>query len=225
MRTVLVLVAMVRIAAADGMSDDAAPSNRYGAMSQDDCEAELTARKIAFKRETAKGVAQPVRLQSPLHGVTYRTNQHDADRETTIWEIADCRLVLSMDDFAAILEQHDIVEVRHYSIHRAAPKKWPDDRLGKQHVGGLAIDAAKFIRKDGTFLDVLDHFKGRIGAKTCGPKARKAKTDEAKELREIVCGAVDARLFNVVLTPDHNRAHRNHFHLEVMPGVSWILVR
>jgi len=225
MRTVLVLVAMARIAAADGIADDAAPSNRYGAMTGDECEAELTARHIAFKRETAKGVAFPVRLQGPLHGVTFRTNQHDADRETTIWEIADCRLVLAMDDFAAILEQHDIVDVRHYSIHRAAPKKWPDDKLGKQHIGGLAIDAAKFTRKDGTALNVLDDFKGRIGAKTCGPKARKVKTEEAKELREIVCAAVDARLFNVVLTPDHNRAHRNHFHLEVMPGVSWILVR
>ena len=225
MRTALMLVAMLGVASADGLSDDAAPSNRYGAMSQDDCEAELKARSIAFKREEAKGVAQPVRLQGPLHGVTYRTNQHDADRETTIWEIADCRLVLALDDFAAILEQHSIVEVRHYSIHRKAPKKWPDDKIGKQHIGGLAIDAAKFIRKDGTFLDVLDHFKGRYGAKSCGPKARKVKTEEAKELREIVCAAVDARLFNVVLTPNHNRAHRNHFHLEVMPGVSWILVR
>jgi two-component system CheB/CheR fusion protein len=46
-----------------------------------------------------------------------------------------------------------------------------------------------------------------------------------KELREIVCAAVDQQLFNVVLTPDFNRAHRNHFHLEVMPGVQWMLVR
>ena len=79
--------------------------------------------------------------------------------------------------------------------------------------------------KDGSHLDVNDHFKGRIRAKTCGPKARKVKTAEAIELREIVCAAVEQRLFNVVLTPNHNRAHRNHFHLEVMPGVEWMLVR
>jgi hypothetical protein len=224
-RFALVLAVTARVAAADGMEASDAPVRRYAAMSRADCEAELAARKIAFKRETAKGVAEPVRLEGPLHGVTFRTNQHDADRETTIWEIADCRLVLALDDFAAILEKHDIVDVRHYSIHRAAPKKWPDDRIGKQHIGGLAIDAAKFIRKDGSALTVLDDFKGRIGAKTCGPKARVVKTDAAKELREIVCAAVDQNLFNVVLTPDFNRPHRNHFHLEVMVGVPWQLVR
>jgi hypothetical protein len=224
-RFTLILAATARVAAADGIDAADTPAHRYSEMNRDVCEAELTSRGIAFKRETAKGVAQPVRLQGPLHGVTFRTNQHDADRETTIWEIADCRLVLALDDFAAILEQHDIVDVRHYSIHRAAPKKWPDDKLGKQHIGGLAIDAARFIKKDGSDLVVLDDFKGRIGAKTCGPKARAAKTAEAKELREIVCAAVDAQLFNVVLTPDFNRKHRNHFHLEVTPGVSWMLVR
>lgn len=207
------------------MADDEAPAQRYAAMSQEDCEAELAARSIKFQRETAKGVAEPVRLEGPLHGVTFRTNQAKADRETTIWEIGDCRLVLAMDDFAAILEKHEVVEVRHYSMHRAAPKSWPDDKIGKQHIGGLALDAARFIKSDGSYLDVLEHFKGRIHAKTCGPKARKVKGAEANELRDILCTAVDARLFNVVLTPDFNRPHRNHFHLEVTPGVSWILVR
>jgi len=28
-----------------------------------------------------------------------------------------------------------------------------------------------------------------------------------------------------VLTPDFNRAHRNHFHLEVTAGVKWFMVR
>lgn len=222
-RLAIVVIATTRIAAADGPAEP--PSHRYSSMTQDECEAELTSRDIHFKRETAKGVAEPIRLEGPLHGVTFRTNQHAADRETTIWEIADCRLVLALDDFAAIIEKHDVVEVRHYSMHRAAPKSWPEDKIGKQHIGGLALDAARFIKKDGSYLDVLEHFKGRIGAKTCGPKARKAKTAEAKELREIVCSAVDAQLFNVILTPDHNRAHRNHFHLEVTPGVSWMLVR
>lgn len=201
------------------------PAHRYSSLTRDQCEAELEARGIEFKRETAKGVMAPVRLTGKLHGVELRTNQKVAQRETSIWEIADCRLVLALDDFAKILTEHDIVEVRHYSLHRKAPDRWPDDKLGQQHIGGLAIDAAKFIKADGTTLDVLDHFKGRIGAKTCGPKARKVKTPEAIELREIVCAAASAKLFNVVLTPDHNRAHRNHFHLEVTPGVTWMLVR
>lgn len=215
LRVVTALLVLATSAFADS------PVERYAAMSQDECEAELTARRIEFEREPTKGVLAAVRLKGPLRGVTYRTNK----KEETIWDIADCRFVLALDDFAAILAKHDIVDVVHYSMHRKAPKRWPDDKIGKQHIGGLALDAARFIKKDGSHLDVNDHFKGRIRAKTCGPKARKVKTAEAIELREIVCAAVEQRLFNVVLTPNHNRAHRNHFHLEVMPGVEWMLVR
>src|SRR5262249_6136350 len=94
---------------------------RYAALTRDECEAELTARKIAFERETAKGVLAPVRLKGALHGVEFRTNLPDDQRATTPWEIADCRLVLALDDFAAILAQHHIVGVRHFSMYRVPP--------------------------------------------------------------------------------------------------------
>jgi hypothetical protein len=217
---VLALVSSTTLALADEP-----PAIRYAAMSPEACVAELTARQIPFEREDAKGVLAPVRLKGPLRGVEFRTNEKAEQRETSIWEIADCRLVLAMDDFAAILAEHDIVQVRHYSMYRRPPKRWPDDKLGTQHRGALALDAARFIRKDGSELDVLDHFKGRIGSKSCGENARKVKTPDAIELRAIVCAAVDRQLFNVVLTPNYNRGHRNHFHLEVTPGVKWFMVR
>ncbi|HEY5949311.1 MAG TPA: extensin family protein [Kofleriaceae bacterium] len=199
------------------------PAQHYAAMSRDDCEAELTARKIEFDREDAPGVLAPVRLKGALHGVAYRTNLSEQQRETTVWEIADCRLVLALDDFAQILAKHDIVEVRHYSMYRKPRRDL--DKVRSQHAGGLALDAARFIRKDGTKLDVLGDFKGRRGSKSCGAKARKVKDPAAIELREIVCEAVEQHLFTVVLTPNFNRAHRNHFHLEVTPNVKWFWVR
>ena len=205
---------------------DDPPAQHYAAMTRDECEAELTARKIEFEpadSEGAPGVLAPVRLKGALRGVVYRTNLKEEERETTVWEIADCRLVLALDDFAAILAKHDIVEVRHYSMYRKPRKR--DGKTRSQHAGGLALDAARFIRKDGTQLDVLDDFKGRRGSKSCGPKARKVKDPAAIELREIVCAAVEQKLFTVVLTPNFNRAHRNHFHLEVTPSVTWFWVR
>ncbi len=201
------------------------PAVRYAAMTQDVCEAELTSRGIGFERETAKGVLAPVRLTGPLRGVEFRTNLREDRRAVTIWEIADCRLVLALDDFAQILAAHDIVEVRHYSMYRAPPKRWPDDKIGSRHQGGLALDAARFIKKDGTALHVLDDFKGRRHRKVCGKKAPEGKTPAARELREIVCAALDQGLFNVLLTPNFNRAHRNHFHFEVTVGVTWQLLR
>jgi len=204
---------------------EASPAFRYGSMTQGECETELAARHIAFVRETARGVRAPVRLLGPLHGVAYHTDLPEKQRETTPWEIGDCRLILAVDDFSAILAAHDIVEVIHYSMYRPPPKSWPDDKEGTRHDGALALDAAKFIKKDGTKLSVLDDFHGHIGGVTCGDTATPDKiTPASTEIRAILCEAVDKRLFNVVLTPNYNKPHRNHFHLEVTAGVKWFLV-
>lgn len=224
LRGVCIAVLLEVVGAGIAAADDP-PRLRYAAMTQDECEAELTSRGIGFHREIAKGVLAPVRLDGPLHGVTFRTNEKAEQRATSVWEIADCRLVLALDDFSQILAMHDIVEVRHYSMYRRAPDRWPADKIGTRHTGGLALDAARFIKSDGSTLDVLDDFKGRRYRKVCGKDAPKGKTDAARELREIVCAALDVGMFSVILTPNFNRAHRNHFHLEVTPGVKWLWLR
>lgn len=200
------------------------PAVRYAELSQAECEAELVSRKIEFVRETGHAVLAPVRLTGPLHGVVFRTDAKDKDRPTSPYEIADCRLVLALDDFAEILRSHDIVEVRHYSMYRP-PRSWPDGKIGTRHDGALAIDAGRFIDKSGVTLDVDRDFHGAIGAATCGGGAApKPATPAALTLRAILCEAVAHRLFNVVLTPNYNRPHHNHFHLEVTAGVAWFLV-
>ena len=204
---------------------DASPAVTYGALEAEDCKAELGNRHIGYTELEARGVKIPVRLTGTLHGVEFRTDASDTKRADSPYEIADCRLVLAMDDFSQILEKHDIVQVRHYSMYRPPPKSWADDRIGGQHNGALALDAGRFVKKDGSTLDVLKDFHGKIGAQTCGDgTGPHSASENAKELRDILCTAVDQHMFNVVLTPDFNRPHRNHFHLEVMANVKWFLV-
>ena len=204
---------------------DATPAVKYGALDAEACKAELGNRHIGYTEVAALGVKIPVRLTGTLHGVEFRTDTSDARRAESPYEIADCRLVLAMDDFAQILAQHDIAQVRHYSMYRPPPKSWATDRIGGQHNGALALDAGRFIKQDGSTLDVLNDFHGKIGAQTCGDGAGPhPATENAKELRDLLCTAVGQHMFNVVLTPDFNRPHRNHFHLEVMANVKWSLV-
>jgi len=203
---------------------DDTPAVRYAALTQDACEAELDRRGIGYTRETAVGVVAPVRLTGPLRGVTFRTDGNAEARASSPYEIADCRLVLALDDFAEILARFNIVEVRHYSMYRP-PRGWPDGKIGGQHNGALALDAGRFVDNTGKTLDVDRDFHGRIGAKTCGDGAApRPATPDALALREILCEAADRHLFNVVLTPNFNRPHHNHFHLEVMAGVRWFLL-
>ena len=204
-----------------------APALTYGRLDAEGCQVELLRRGIPFTPvDSARGVLAPIRLEGALHGVTFHTGLSATAREHAPWEILDCRLALALDDFAAQLEKRDVVEVVHFSMYRPPVSKWPEGKLATRHPGALAIDAATFVKRDGTQLEVQRDFHGRIGASTCGPGAGpRPTTPEALELRGIVCDAAAAKLFNVVLTPDYNWPHRNHFHLEVTAGASWFVVR
>jgi hypothetical protein len=198
-----------------------AAATRYAALDRSSCEAELDRRSIAFERvEEARGVVAPLRLRGPLGGVTFRSNLPASKARTSPYDVYDCRLVLALDDFARILARHDVVEVTHLSVYRPVSKKVALKGAGRRHSGALAIDAAVFKTKDGRALTVEKDFQPRrIGARPCpGPRT-------ASELRRIACEAHEAGLFNVLLTPNFNRAHRNHLHLEVTAGVRWTLVR
>ncbi|MCG6573912.1 extensin family protein [Pseudomonas sp. AF32] len=73
-----------------------------------------------------------------------------------------------------------------------------------QHATASALDIAGFRLADGRTVSVLRDW----------PK----DSNDARFLREVRDGACD--MFSVVLSPDYNAAHRNHFHLDVGPW--WI---
>jgi len=204
---------------------------RYAALDRGSCEAELGRRQIAFDRvgET-RGVVAPVRPRGAIGGVDFHSMLPAARRKTSPYEIYDCRLVLALHDFGTMLStRYDVVEAVHYSVYRPPTARALPSGPGRRHSGALAIDLARFKTRDGKTIDVEKDFHGRIGGKTCltpqGTAAPSVLPSEAATLRRMVCDAADAQLFNVMLTPHYNWAHRNHFHFEVTAGVKWILVR
>ena len=218
------------ISTADGdlvYASTATPAITYGDMDDATCEKMLKARKIPFAKVTTatQGVADPMRITGKLHGVDIH-GLGLGQKTTSVYEIVDCRLLLSLDDFAAILEKHDVVEAIHMSIYRPSKAKTkPGQKPKSQHEAALAIDLGTLVKKDGTKLSVLDDWHGFIGQKTCGPKTGPTKvTKESTELRAILCETFEKKLFNVNLTPNYNKPHQNHFHLEVTRGVKWFIL-
>jgi Extensin-like protein C-terminus len=204
------------------------PACRYARLAPRTCLSDLARRGIGFTRVVnAPGVLIPVRLTGKLGGVLYRTDFPNAERKHLPWEVFDCRLVLALDDFSRILLAHGIDEAHIFSAWRPPPKSWPAGKIGRRHPGALAVDVRLFKKKNGDELDIQRDFHGRIGRKTCGEgaPAPSPPTPEARELHSIACEAADAHLFNVILTPDFNKAHHNHFHLEVTAAVKWFIVR
>jgi hypothetical protein len=206
------------------------PAVRYASLDAAACTAELTRRGVSFEAVEggARGVLAPVRLDGPLNGVSYRTELPERQRTSTPWEVLDCRLALALHDFGTVLQAHDIDEVVIFSAWRPPVASWPEGRIADRHPGAMAIDARKFRKKSsGEWLVVENDWHGRIGIPTCGTAAPPptVASPAAADLRGIVCEAADRHLFNGILTPNYNRAHFNHFHLEVKANVAWFLVR
>jgi hypothetical protein len=172
-------------------------------------------------------VLAPVRLTGLLHGIAIHSELPEAKRAMSTIEIFDCRLVLALDDFTALLAEHGITEVLHMSAFRSEDERGCTPKyVGKQHCAGLAVDVGLLKKRDGTKLEVLRDFNGKIGTATCAEGAGPSPaTPAAAELWSIVCEAGRRGLFHVVLTPNYNDEHKNHFHFEITPEVTWMLVR
>ncbi len=201
------------------------PAQIYGDLDGGACLRELSRRAIPFVRVGhARGVDTPIRLKGRLHGVDVHGDR-PRERDKSPYEIIDCRLALALDDFTVLLAAHGIVEAQHMSIYRPPTKPLEAGKHRGQHEAALAIDLGILTRSDGARIVIEDDYRGRIGAKTCGDGAGpNPVTEDATELRDILCTAVGAQTFNVYLTPNHDVPHHNHFHLEVMRHVKWILV-
>ncbi|APR99897.1 extensin family protein [Pajaroellobacter abortibovis] len=190
------------------------------------CQNELNRRQIRWQAaEAVAGVRTPVRLMSPLHGIQFHSPLPPSKRNHTLQEIFDCRMLLALDDFAALLAPYRVVEVIYISAYRHPPPHWTLQHGKTRHPAGLAIDIATFIFSDGSSIQVKDHFYGRIGDTTCGSKANPPTSliPQALILRKIICKTATAKVFNVLLTPNYNAAHRDHFHFDISHQASFFV--
>ena len=182
------------------------------------CRATLRAHGARFRAYAGENQADirsaGLLLDGPLNGVRF---EHSGN--SPLHSALDCRLALALLAWTPVLREFGVTRIQHMSTFR------PNSRVAgtaraSGHARALAIDLRYVEFEDGTRLDVLTDWSSRErGAPPCthppdepGPSA---------VLRQIVCRAVEAELFQVVVSPHHNDAHANHVHLEVRPEVTW----
>lgn len=194
------------------------PAIKYANLERQECLSALSARRIPFSAAPErKTIDAPVLLTGPLHGVKL-----EFARDARYREVLDCRLLLAVDDLAAIAAARGIAVVRYNSIYR---RGWARGRV-QGHLGGVAIDVTELVKQDGTVLNVRKDFAGSgIGSATCGEQAKPPKPGKATELRGFICALDQARSFNLLLSPHYDYRHRDHFHIEVRRGVRWFLTQ
>lgn len=196
-----------------------APSAARQTKSADDCYATLAAEGVEFERvpgARAAGVDAPIVLSGDVHGVRVYGGKKQAPTN-----YLDCRLALTLVEWAPLLKSKDVVGLRHYSMYRA------DATIGRSsktsgHARGRAIDVGSIDMADGRSLSVLEQWKNRKrGVEPC---TAASSSDEEELMREVVCDALEQELFQTAITPHYNDAHANHVHLEIgAPAMeSWV---
>jgi hypothetical protein len=170
---------------------------------------------------TSPGVVDPVTAKMPINGVPYRV-VGGANPRTTMF--GDCRLIQSLVLAAPSFRERDIAEVTDYGVYNyrciggGTPPNCPNGI--SQHAYAMAIDLAGFTTSDTTYFSVNDDWVIDPDAEdTCD-----APTVEGKDrfLHELICELKAADVWKIVLTPNYNADHRNHFHVDLTPTSDFI---
>lgn len=189
-------------------------ASRWASLGPKQCLAEVKRRKLGVTRSkgSAAGVAAPVRITGPLGGVRFVTPGRKSP-----YGVLDCRLALALADFSQLLAEHGVIEVRVDNMYRPHAHL-PGKKKPSQHSYGLAIDMTALRLADGSELVVERDFEGAIGEPVCGQGARTELSSPARRLRDLICHVARSGMFHHILTPNHDVAHRNHFHLDIARG-------
>lgn len=207
------------------------PGHRYANLAPGTCKKLLRERDIhrVFQPQgPTSGIATPLRLAGSLSGVEF---QVPAPKFS--FGRLDCRLALVLIDWAPLLAEQGIEKVRIDGFYRRGARL-PGRRSKSQHAYGLAVDLVSLRGKSPRMaaaaeLDVKEHFLGKRGQPPCGPEARlnappnatAELIEQAALLRSVVCEAGRRGYFHHILTPNYNKAHESHLHLDIKRDNQW----
>lgn len=171
-----------------------------------DCLRRLDALEVRYRRVRRPGVAVAVEVRGPLGGITYEGMKRQP-------LVLDCSLVYSLARAGRFLRAQGIERVRYSSALQRRKIRGTD--RWSQHSFGLAIDLHVFEgARVGTLVVRKDFEQGLGDAIDC---IGKPLTRAGRVLRTLDCQMARSALFRLLLTPDYDSAHHDHFHVEARP--------
>lgn len=170
----------------------------------DDCYDELDARHVSYKRTKKPGIELAVEIDGPLGGVTLSSHQP---------LVIDCSLAVSLDEAGRYLRAMGVDKASFSSAYSRRNVRGTNH--ASKHSFGLAIDVHTFTGDElGTLRIDRDYEQGLGDAIDC---VGAPLTQGGAVLKVLQCQLVRSGLFHLVLSPDYDDAHHDHFHLEAKP--------
>ena len=168
------------------------------------CYDELEARHISYKKTKKPGIAKAVEITGTLGGVV-------VSGETPL--VIDCSLVVSLDEAGKYIRALGLDQAHFASAYSRRNVRGTNHP--SKHSYGLAIDLSAFTGTDlGTLRVSKDYEQGLGDAVDC---VGLPMTQGGAVLKVLQCQLVRSGLFYLVLSPDYDDAHHDHFHLQALP--------
>lgn len=164
------------------------------------------------------GIADPVRVQPLIAGVTYR---YETSATPTAL-LMDCELAPRLAQLSQLVATYGVVEIEHIGIYNYRCIGGGDPATGctpSEHAYARAIDLHAFHLASGAVYDVTTDFVITTRHDSC-PIPSSSEADRV--LKEIACALVANRIFQIVLTPNYNADHRDHFHCDLTAGSMYL---
>ena len=175
---------------------------------------EFLQEKVDAAKRDDKGLHAALKSVFPI--VSYSGNA--AQRKPLY---GDCTLMKSLARAASIVRAHDvheIIDIGIYNYRCIDQTMMPPNCNMSQHAYAKAIDIAELVTSDATHYSVLKDWVIDSTA-TC---TADTATDKDAFLHKVICELKAAGTWNIVLTPNYNADHRNHFHVDLTKGSDFI---
>ena len=144
-------------------------------------------------------VTDPIKVTTPINGIGYKYVDSSGARS---YVSASCQLGEALRKMGTVLKQYNIVQVIDIGTYCC---RYTSGGALSNHSKANAIDVFGFVDNKGTRYILEDHWEHG----TSSPKTAKGKV-----LYEIAQKLHNSGAFSLVLTPNYNREHDNHFHLD-----------
>jgi hypothetical protein len=185
------------------------------------CHAMLDALGLAWAPSgPLRGVEDPVRVQPNIRGVRYRY----VSSSTPTPMVMDCVLAPRLVRLSEIVREYGIDEVIHIGIYNYRCIGGGDPDSGtctpSMHAYARAIDLHAFgLEGSDAVYSTETDFVITMRGDRC-PLASFSEPDRI--LKAIACRLFEERVFQIILTPNYNSAHRNHYHVDMTEGAMYL---
>ena len=170
-----------------------------------DCFAELDARHVAYTHASRPGIQLGVELTGMVGGVMLTSEDQPL--------VIDCSLAVSLDEAGKYLHALGLAKATFSSAYSRRNVRGTNHP--SKHSYGLAIDVHTFTGPEiGTLRVDRDFEQGLGDDMDC---VGSPLTQGGAVLKILQCQFVRSGLFYLVLSPDYDDAHHDHFHVEVKP--------